>query len=597
MTTLASQVRVQDRAGSALQTLTLRAFWGVGSGTNVYDPRVLYDRAAQRWIATAVANPGANNAALLIAVSQTPDPTGTWIRRTVRTDLNASIFPDSPNVGLTRDWITVSANMYDKTNYAYFSCDIWVFNKASLYAGGTGQFTFFRYLEAYWGDISVLVPVVNYDNGTTNMLVSNFDGNYDTGEGHFGYLRLFSITGPVGAEVFNDFSGPGGTNGVYVGVVTPWENFAPDYANFAPQKGTANKIYIGDARIQNVVYRDGFLWICQHIFFPNVAPNRVAVQWMSTTTGGTIDQLGYLNDTTGVKSYAYPSLAVNSDGDVLVGFTSFSANQYPTAGYAFHSYQDGPGAFRLDGVLKAGETNFFIDDAGINHWGDWSATAVDPVNDEDLWTIQEYAATHVAGESRWGTWWGRVSPLADLAVGQSDSPDPVVAGANVTYSVSVTNQLFTVATGVRATATLPLGSFFVSASTPSGSCGHTNGVVTCNFGDLAGGAFTTASIVARLDQSGTATNTVSVSGYGPDTNPGDNTVRVLTTVNPSADLTVLMSAGPAPVTVSNVLTYLITATNRGPSLATSVQLTDTLPPGSIFVSATPGQGTCSQNGG
>src|SRR5262245_31784646 len=164
--------------------------------------------------------------------------------------------------------------MFDRTNFNYFSCDIWVFNKASLYAGGTGQFTFFRYLEAYWADISVLVPVVNYDNGATNMLVSNFDGNYDTGEGHFGYLRLFSITGPVGAEVFNDFSGPGGTNGVYVGVVTPWENFAPNDANFAPQKGTANKIYIGDARIQNVVYRDGFLWICQHIFVPNVAPNR-----------------------------------------------------------------------------------------------------------------------------------------------------------------------------------------------------------------------------------------------------------------------------------------------------------------------------------
>src|SRR5262249_16233417 len=39
------------------------------------------------------------------------------------------------------------------------------------------------------------------------------------------------------------------------------------------------------------------------------------------------------------------------------------------------------------------------------------------------------------------------------------------------------------------------------------------------------------------------------------------------------------------------------ATNRGPSLATAVLLTNTLPAGVVFVSASPTQGTCSQNSG
>ena len=40
-----------------------------------------------------------------------------------------------------------------------------------------------------------------------------------------------------------------------------------------------------------------------------------------------------------------------------------------------------------------------------NRWGDYSATAVDPVNDLDFWTLQEFAS---AIPDDWGTWWGRI---------------------------------------------------------------------------------------------------------------------------------------------------------------------------------------------
>src|SRR5262245_19117281 len=112
----------------------------------------------------------------------------------------------------------------------------------------------------------------------------------------------------------------------------------------------------------------------------------------------------------------------------------------------------------------------------------------------------------------------------------------------------MTNLLFTIATGTRIVDTLPLGAVFVSATPSQGTCGHTNGVVTCHFGDLAGDSIYAATIVARLNQSGTATNSVTASGFGPDVNPSDNTLRVLTTVNPAADLTVLMSPSASPIT-------------------------------------------------
>lgn len=59
-----------------------------------------------------------------------------------------------------------------------------------------------------------------------------------------------------------------------------------------------------------------------------------------------------------------------------------------------------------------------------------------------------------------------------------------------------------------------------------------------------------------------------------------------------ADVSVTISDSPDPATVGNNLSYTITASNAGP-YASSVTLTDTLPGGVSYVSATPSQGSCS----
>jgi len=64
-----------------------------------------------------------------------------------------------------------------------------------------------------------------------------------------------------------------------------------------------------------------------------------------------------------------------------------------------------------------------------------------------------------------------------------------------------------------------------------------------------------------------------------------------------ADLTVTKGGAPNPVIEGDNLTYTLNVANNGPSGATSVTLTDPLPTGVTFVSATPAQGTCSNAGG
>lgn len=64
----------------------------------------------------------------------------------------------------------------------------------------------------------------------------------------------------------------------------------------------------------------------------------------------------------------------------------------------------------------------------------------------------------------------------------------------------------------------------------------------------------------------------------------------------TADLRVVKSDSPDPATVGSDLTYTITVSNLGPQGATAVRLTDTLPTGVDFVSATSTSGNCDRNG-
>ncbi|HZT60235.1 MAG TPA: LamG-like jellyroll fold domain-containing protein [Pyrinomonadaceae bacterium] len=61
---------------------------------------------------------------------------------------------------------------------------------------------------------------------------------------------------------------------------------------------------------------------------------------------------------------------------------------------------------------------------------------------------------------------------------------------------------------------------------------------------------------------------------------------------PSSDLSVSNNDSPDPVVVGNQLTYNIAVKNNGPDPATGITLSDTLPAGVTFVSATPSQGSC-----
>jgi uncharacterized repeat protein (TIGR01451 family) len=183
--------------------------------------------------------------------------------------------------------------------------------------------------------------------------------------------------------------------------------------------------------------------------------------------------------------------------------------------------------------------------------------------------------------------------VADLAITKTDSPDPVTVGNNLTYTITVTNNGPNGATGTTMTDPLPATTTLVSATPSQGNCSGTT-TVTCNLGSLADSASATITIVVTPTQVGGISNTASVAANEFDPNLNDNSATQVTTVNaaPSADLSITKSDSPDPVTVGSNLTYTITVKNNGPSGATGVTMTDSLPGTVTFVSATPSQGNC-----
>ena len=119
--------------------------------------------------------------------------------------------------------------------------------------------------------------------------------------------------------------------------------------------------------------------------------------------------------------------------------------------------------------------------------------------------------------------------FADLGVSQSVSPDPVILGADLTFTLTVTNRGPSDATGVILTDTLPAGVGFVSAEPGPPICNESVGTVTCTLGGIPAGSSVTVTIVVVAPSSqGQLTNTVSVTGN--ETDPViENTSAAITT--------------------------------------------------------------------
>jgi|GEM_PF-2950470 len=411
MTTLNSQVGIQTRTGTSVSTVSLNGFFAsvLPSGDDCFDVHCYFDSTTNRFyfISDAANLSNTTNNALLLAVSQTSDPTKSWDFYSITTDASNGSWVDFPILGFNENWIVLSGNVFSNSTGNFENDVIYAFNKANVLSGGNGAYT--KLSDATNG--FAMAPAIETDNTATEYLMDDWMGNNAQGQGQ---LRISTITGSVGHEVLTS-----GT--AYPTIPNPWND--TDQGNFGPQLGNSQGINTGDSRLYEVVLNNGTLWTAHTINLPAITPTRSSVQWWQVKPDGTILQVGRLDDPSATVFCAYPSLAVNTNGDVLMGYSEFSATTYASAYYTYRTPTDPANTMEPEVLLKAGEATYYKDfGGGSNRWGDYSNTVVDPADGLTMWTIQEYATQPFPsgpnqGESRWSTWWGAVPAPSSSAPG------------------------------------------------------------------------------------------------------------------------------------------------------------------------------------
>ncbi len=363
-----SNFEVYNReTGAEIASSSLEAFFPAmnpGGG----DPRVIFDQWSQRWIIIATDfDYGAEK--IHLAVSYTSSPTFPGFYKTSFTPqggADAGTWVDYPTLGVDENGIYIGAFMVGN------SMTIFAIDKAPLVSGSPSLGTITAWRSLQWE--GALQPAHTYDSGVGEHVVSRTSS--------LSQLRIRRIDPPLTAPTLTQLGFVSiGSNGV-----------APN----APALGSTTVVDTGgDARLMMSVFRNGCLWTTHCIS----QSGRAAVDWyqvdvnpLSLVQSGTIYDSGMY--------YYYPSLMVNSNDDMVIGFSGSNATQFIGAYYAGRKGTDPLGETSAPVQYRAGSAPYTAVFNGQNRWGDYSYVTLDPTDDTAFFCIQEYAhATNTWGTS------------------------------------------------------------------------------------------------------------------------------------------------------------------------------------------------------
>ena len=198
---------------------------------------------------------------------------------------------------------------------------------------------------------------------------------------------------------------------------------------------------------------------------------------------------------------------------------------------------------------------------------------------------------------------GEATPFADLAITKTVSNPTPATGAPIQFSLTVTNNGPTAATGVVVTDVIPgdgtntgynikpTGQWTI----PSGTSASVNGqTITWTIGNLAVGALASKTLViaVQVNNDGPYANTATVKGNESDNVPANNTATTgVTPTGAIADVGVSKTVNNNHPSVGETVTFTLTAFNNGPSTATVVTVADAIPTGYTVTNVTPSAGT------
>jgi uncharacterized repeat protein (TIGR01451 family) len=167
-----------------------------------------------------------------------------------------------------------------------------------------------------------------------------------------------------------------------------------------------------------------------------------------------------------------------------------------------------------------------------------------------------------------------VLPVIDLVIEKTGSSDWLYVGHILTYSLSISNSGPSPATGVIVTDNLPANVVILGMSE---DCMPAIDDIVCGIGDMTVGETAVFTITVTPTTTGVLTNTAVVQGHEADANEINNEDGAVTAVLPVTDLVIEKTGSSDWLYVGETLMYSLVISNSGPSPATNVVVTDSLP--------------------
>ena len=419
-----TSIEWHTKAGVQQNSQSLQSFFSPQATTNTFDPKVIYDQFENRFLVVTLErvevaagqDPG-NVSSIFIAVSDDSNPNGTWYFASI--DAKEVIggndhWADYPGFAVDEEAVYITANMFSHNpppgTRTFGGTRLWIIDKGvgigGFYDGGassTNRFDPFTLLGTF-----ALTTQPAHMFGTPPAGVGTFLVQYSgISGGGMEALNIIRVDDPLGTPTFNQqFVGVGDIDNTALSM--------PD----APQSGTATLVETNDRRALNAVWRDNSLWTTAQVV-PGAGPDAgqaTAHWWELDTTNLTSLSVVQQGDVGGedIASGAFtffPSIMVDQNGNMGIGFSVSAASIFPGAYYTGQEASDPLGTVQPTSTLAAG-LDFYVRTFGgpRNRWGDYSGIAIDPSDGETFWVFNVYALTRgtiFGGEDgRWGTRFG-----------------------------------------------------------------------------------------------------------------------------------------------------------------------------------------------
>ena len=403
----------------------------------VDDPHVIFDPFAERFVVLAANNDfDTDSSRLFLAVSDDDDPNSTWhfgeINSTVNVDGDDHYVSDVA-IAVDEEAIYITADLFGFSS-GFGGSRLWILDKGDgsggLYDGGSIasniydpsseislSYDAFQFLPA---QLQAPAPA-----GTGTILLSSAIGFSGGAEG----LIVIRIDDPLGSPSFTDTR-------LNVG------NISLGSPPNAPQRDSSVSLDTGFDGISSVAWHDDSLWAVETINpAAGVDSGQATVHWYRLDTSNlnsiSLSAQGNVGgEDIGAGTHTFfPSVTVDSEGNVGFTFNASSADLYPSSYVT--GWLQSSSSFEDSVDLAAGLDAY---ESFSGAWGNYSSVALDPADDLSFWAFNSYALERNSTAGRWGTRWGsfRLSTSSTPGVSLQVAPASVAenSGTPIEFTFS-----------------------------------------------------------------------------------------------------------------------------------------------------------------